>query len=385
MWGPGPEPHSRWMGGMAASGGMVSGRMDYGCGGGQCGYSMGMADGGMGMYGVGPGRSQWGGCWPTGGCGMGMGRSSMGCGGMCGWESGSMDGMGWDPGMRPWMPTGRSVPGLHGGCTVGMNSWDPPPRSGPGPHADSGGNNSLVYHGTIKSFNDEKGWGHIACESTRQRFGRDMFVMRSAFRGCRVQVGDRVAFTFTMGVKGPQAEEVRLLESKAGTGFTSQDAVGRAFVGKLKQYSEDKGWGFIECKETHHMFGKDIFVHKREFDPGIILDNGDSVMFLVVSGKDGRPEAKDVTPHSDASTDGSSAGMTGAACVAGAASTSCQNQSKEACAANDRTQGDGSTTQGLVPDDGRSAVEDLSQPQTSGACRHDPEFVGNPGARSMPY
>jgi len=296
-----------------------------------------------------------------------------------------MDGMGWESGgcggggVRPWMTAPRSGPDLHGIC-AGMTSWDPPPGSGP-----PGGSSSLVYHGTIKSFNDEKGWGHIECESTRQRFGRDMFVMRSAFRGCRVQVGDRVAFTFTMGVKGPQADEVRLLEPKAGAGFSPQDAVGRAFVGKLKQYSEDKGWGFIECSETHHIFSKDIFVHKREFDPGIILDNGDSVMFLVVSGKDGRPEAKDVTPYSDATTNDSSVGIAGADCAAGAASASCQNQTNEACATTECTQGDGSTPHGVVPDDGRSGAEDMSQPHTRGVCHRDPEFVRNPSARSMPY
>jgi len=177
-----------------------------------------------------------------------------------------------------------------------------------------------------------------------------------------------------MGVKGPQAEEVRLLEPKASTGFSPQDAVGRAFVGKLKQYSEDKGWGFIECKETHQMFGKDIFVHKREFDPGIILDSGDSVMFLVVSGKDGRPEAKDVTPYSDATTDDSFVGTAcaaGAAGAASAASASRQNQTSRASEAIESMQSDSSTPQSVVPGDGRSDVIDLSQPQTSGACHRD--------------
>jgi len=136
------------------------------------------------------------------------------------------------------------------------------------------------------------------------------------------------------------------------------------------------------------MFGKDIFVHKREFDPGIILNNGDSVMFLVVSGKDGRPEAKDITPYCDATTDDSSVAIAGADCAVGAAgatSASWQHQSNEACAASECTQGDGITPQGMVPDDGRSGAEDLSQPLTSGACHRDPEFVGNPNARSMPY
>lgn len=61
--------------------------------------------------------------------------------------------------------------------------------------------------GTIKWFNNSKGYGFIGCES-----GADIFVHYSGIVGDgyrTLQEGDRVEFEIVEGPKGPQATNVR--------------------------------------------------------------------------------------------------------------------------------------------------------------------------------
>ncbi|MCZ6499901.1 MAG: cold-shock protein [Gammaproteobacteria bacterium] len=60
--------------------------------------------------------------------------------------------------------------------------------------------------GTVKWFNDEKGFGFIEQES-----GKDVFVHYSAIAGSgrkSLHEGQKVTMEVTMGAKGPQAENV---------------------------------------------------------------------------------------------------------------------------------------------------------------------------------
>ncbi len=68
---------------------------------------------------------------------------------------------------------------------------------------------SNTVTGTVKFFNDTKGFGFIEQES-----GPDVFVHFSAITGegfKTLSEGQKVEFTVTQGQKGPQAENVKAI------------------------------------------------------------------------------------------------------------------------------------------------------------------------------
>jgi len=61
--------------------------------------------------------------------------------------------------------------------------------------------------------------------------------------------------------------------------------------GRLKSFNAEKGFGFIECAETHAMYGRDVFVHKANVGD---LAVGTEVTFKMETNKQGMPQARDL-------------------------------------------------------------------------------------------
>ena len=97
---------------------------------------------------------------------------------------------------------------------VGVHAGPPDPREQPTawrlPHIS--GEESVRTTGTVKWFNDQKGFGFIS----RADNGKDCFVHFSAIQGEGFRTlteGEQVEFEVVDGAKGPAAENVVRLEA----------------------------------------------------------------------------------------------------------------------------------------------------------------------------
>lgn len=152
-----------------------------------------------------------------------------------------------------------------------------------------------TFAGIVKSFNLDRGWGHIDCPETRAIYGKDIFFMRSQLNGSMVNRGDSVLFRLRQGDKGIEAAEV-FVSAKADLCSTAAAAGGvevtERFIGIIKSCDALGKWGHIKCDRTQAIFGKDMFLMRSEIDSGF-LRQGATVEFSVRQGLKG-PEAVDV-------------------------------------------------------------------------------------------
>jgi len=63
------------------------------------------------------------------------------------------------------------------------------------------------------------------------------------------------------------------------------------YTGRIKSFSNEKGYGFIECAQTYQLFQRDVFLHKAQMGD---LEVGAMVMFSCEENKKRMPQAKDV-------------------------------------------------------------------------------------------
>lgn len=69
-----------------------------------------------------------------------------------------------------------------------------------------------MQSGSVRWFNNAKGWGFIATEN-----GQDVFIHYSQIEGegfRTLKSGDRVSFRAVDGAKGPYATAIRILETE---------------------------------------------------------------------------------------------------------------------------------------------------------------------------
>lgn len=66
------------------------------------------------------------------------------------------------------------------------------------------------------------------------------------------------------------------------------------YLGLIKSFNAEKGFGFIDCPESYIEFGRDVFIHKREIRDYSV---GTEVTFAISTNQDGRPQARDTRRH----------------------------------------------------------------------------------------
>lgn len=69
------------------------------------------------------------------------------------------------------------------------------------------------------------------------------------------------------------------------------------YRGRIRSFSEQKGFGFIDCQDTYAAFGRDVFIHRFQIvESGVWV--GQEVLFEVELNKAGHPQARGVQPLS---------------------------------------------------------------------------------------
>lgn len=156
-------------------------------------------------------------------------------------------------------------------------------------HGDRGGKrDDGRSRGAVLKFEDEKGFGFIKPD----RGDEDVFVHFSQLPrnyqrggGSTLQAGDRVVFDLEIDpAKGKKCAKNIQVEMGGGSGGTAKalmDGASRGVVGTVKNFEDEKGFGFISQENG----GSDVFVHfsslPKNYQRGgdCSLSAGDRVMF----------------------------------------------------------------------------------------------------------
>merc|ERR1719158_2234415 len=67
------------------------------------------------------------------------------------------------------------------------------------------------------------------------------------------------------------------------------------FLGRIKSFNQQKGFGFVECPEAHAVYNRDVFLHKAQIGTFQI---GSTVSFAVEMNKQNMPQARDLRDES---------------------------------------------------------------------------------------
>jgi len=138
-----------------------------------------------------------------------------------------------------------------------------------------------IYKGRVKVVH-EKGHAFVECHAVSKKYDRDVYFDAEELEFGQLCVGKEVYFVLRHNQKN---QPVGQIVPPHG-----------AFVGTLKEYNVDKGFGFVECSDSHRLFDTDVFIHKNEVD----LMNaaiGDEVTFAVQLNAKGQPQAISFKVH----------------------------------------------------------------------------------------
>eukprot|EP00927_Polykrikos_kofoidii_P054320 TRINITY_DN4874_c0_g1_i3.p1 TRINITY_DN4874_c0_g1~~TRINITY_DN4874_c0_g1_i3.p1 ORF type:complete len:888 (+),score=183.04 TRINITY_DN4874_c0_g1_i3:92-2755(+) len=138
----------------------------------------------------------------------------------------------------------------------------------------------VIYQGTIKMVDPDKGYGFIRCMDLHSVYNSDIFVHRKHLAG--FSLGDLVTFCLQFDSQNrPQAVSLQDAEEP-----TTNEA---PLTGTIKSFALEHGYGFISSLEAREFYGGvDVFVHSKQIKHFV---PGDHVTFIVKVTGHGRPQA----------------------------------------------------------------------------------------------
>ena len=140
--------------------------------------------------------------------------------------------------------------------------------------------------GTVKWFNDAKGFGFIdPADGGAPVFVHFSVIERSGYQTLRE--GEQVEFEIVSGPKGRQAAHVKMVaEPNPAPRPAPAPVPGQRVRGTVKWFNDAKGFGFIDPADG----GAPVFVHFSVIEgPGYkTLREGEAVEFEILSGPKGR-------------------------------------------------------------------------------------------------
>eukprot|EP00438_Fugacium_kawagutii_P011706 Skav231761 [mRNA] locus=scaffold695:176775:189959:- [translate_table: standard] len=179
--------------------------------------------------------------------------------------------MGWDKFLM--LTLGRAF--FFGGLLQGWRWWRPlgpsasmgmPGKGGPPMNQEVLGE----FYGIVKSYNPEKGFGFIVCDALKNQHDGDVY-LHSRHIG-DFKVGQEVKFQAYLHNGRLQGRELQDATGMVGpqTGFAPLPTAGGGeeqelgvFVGKIKNWNHEKGFGFIVCEALNLQACRSVAVPSR--------------------------------------------------------------------------------------------------------------------------
>mmetsp|Transcript_128668 Transcript_128668/g.274639 ORF Transcript_128668/g.274639 Transcript_128668/m.274639 type:complete len:727 (-) Transcript_128668:98-2278(-) len=153
-----------------------------------------------------------------------------------------------------------------------------------------GEDNPIVHRGVIKYIDAERGFGFITCPELLAIYENDVYVAQKQVKG--FEVGKHVRFQIRANKKGqPQAVDLMPNDSAPEADAANAEEGEPRFVGTIKSFSPEHGYGFISCSEAFEKYTRDVFLHLKQVED---FQPGDHVAFTVRINGQGHPQAYDL-------------------------------------------------------------------------------------------
>mmetsp|Transcript_31026 Transcript_31026/g.56394 ORF Transcript_31026/g.56394 Transcript_31026/m.56394 type:complete len:408 (+) Transcript_31026:95-1318(+) len=149
-----------------------------------------------------------------------------------------------------------------------------------------------VVTGTLKSFNQDTGYGFFHCQS----FSQDVFLCRKSLPpGCRPQCGRVAKFEVIYDEQHrPQARNVMWQAADEVNPLPAR------YHGRLKSLGKD--YAFVECKEAYEMYGRDVYIGKGQL-PDDTCEVSQAITFELILSNKGQPQGKNIMFEEEAASE----------------------------------------------------------------------------------